>query len=45
MGFTVARSRIVEIDVLSDAERLRHLDLPVSATGRPRDAGDVAFRQ
>ena len=29
MGFTVARSRIVQINVLSDAQRLRDLDLPV----------------
>jgi RNA polymerase sigma-70 factor (ECF subfamily) len=27
MGFTVARSRIVEIDILADPERLRRLDL------------------
>jgi RNA polymerase sigma-70 factor (ECF subfamily) len=28
LGFTVARGRIVEIDVLTDPERLRRLDLP-----------------
>jgi len=28
MGFTVARGKIVEIDVLTDPERLRRLDLP-----------------
>lgn len=28
LGFTVARGKIVEIDVLSDPERLRRLDLP-----------------
>jgi hypothetical protein len=27
MGFTVAHGRIVEIDILADPERLRHLDL------------------
>jgi RNA polymerase sigma factor (sigma-70 family) len=29
MGFTVARGRIVEIDILADPERLRRLDLAV----------------
>jgi RNA polymerase sigma-70 factor (ECF subfamily) len=29
LGFTVAGGRIVEIDILADAERLRHLDLTV----------------
>jgi RNA polymerase sigma-70 factor (ECF subfamily) len=29
MGLTVARGRIVEIDVLADPERLRQLDLAV----------------
>jgi hypothetical protein len=27
MGFTVSGGRIVEIDVLTDAERLRQIDL------------------
>jgi len=30
MGFTVARGRIVEIDILTDPERLRRLDLAAS---------------
>jgi hypothetical protein len=29
MGFTIARGRIVEIDILADPERLRRLDLAV----------------
>ena len=27
MGFTVRHGKIVEIDILADPERLRHLDL------------------
>jgi hypothetical protein len=27
MGFTVRGNKIVEIDILTDPERLRHLDL------------------
>jgi hypothetical protein len=29
MGFTIVRSKIVEIDVLADGERLQRLELPV----------------
>jgi RNA polymerase sigma-70 factor (ECF subfamily) len=29
MGFTVADGKIVEIDILADPERIRHLDLSV----------------
>jgi RNA polymerase sigma-70 factor (ECF subfamily) len=34
MGFTVVRSRIAEIDVLADPERLRQLNLARVAYGR-----------
>jgi hypothetical protein len=33
MGFTVARGRIVEIDILADPERLRRLDLQAVLDG------------
>jgi RNA polymerase sigma-70 factor, ECF subfamily len=45
MGFTVVGSRIVEVDVLSDPERLRRLDLSlldsVKFDGRPAEKVDV----
>ena len=31
LGFTVARGKIVELNILSDPARLRRLDLPVPA--------------
>jgi RNA polymerase sigma-70 factor (ECF subfamily) len=36
MGFTVRNGKIVEIDVLTDAARLRQLDLPASTTDADR---------
>jgi RNA polymerase sigma-70 factor (ECF subfamily) len=41
LGFTIRGARIVEIDILADAARLRRLDLPVELGGRtsPAEAG------
>jgi hypothetical protein len=33
MGFTVARGKIAEIDILADPERLGRLDLPADLKG------------
>jgi hypothetical protein len=30
MGFTIARGRIVEIDILADPARLRRIDLAIT---------------